>query len=142
MCQYRADLCKLQISQDGSKWHTGNRQLSGMTPCVRRDWSAEAAPPQSLAGSGAVAESARRKEGIEVGVETQLLLTAAHSRKCIRGQVRSNSRVQKTKHGKRDRKQELKKKKGKAEKFESERNAAISQGRQPRRTRLVCRGGV
>lgn len=77
MCQYRADLCKQQIWQDRSKWRSGNGQPSGETRCVRRDWSAEAAPPQSLAGSGAVAESARRKEGIEVGVETQLLLTAA-----------------------------------------------------------------
>lgn len=77
MCQYRADLCKTANLAHGSKWRTGNRQPSGQTRSAQRDWSAEAAPPRSLGGSGAVAESARRKEGIEVGVETQLLLTAA-----------------------------------------------------------------
>lgn len=44
---------------------------------MQRDWLSEAAPPEHHKGSGAVGESARGKEEIEVGVETQLLLTAA-----------------------------------------------------------------
>lgn len=44
---------------------------------MQRDWLSEAAPPERHKGSGAVEECARGKEEIEVGVETQLLLTAA-----------------------------------------------------------------
>ena len=60
---------------DISKWSASSWYSSGETCSLQCDWLRKAAPPNSHEGSGA--EGGGDEKEIEVGVETQHLLTAA-----------------------------------------------------------------